>query len=136
MRPIDTAAEAQPIPPRSDSRLADLDDPVAQGENQRLQLRVDAELAEDVGDVVALSADTDVQPAGDRLVAEPFGHGLQDLALPRRERLERGAVLVLLLAPVTGEPQQGHRLIQGQQCLPGLQPAYGVDYLAELSRLV
>ena len=56
------------------------------------------ELGEDVGHVVALGADRDVEPVGDRLALEPVGERLQDLALAGGQSLDRQAVCALALA--------------------------------------
>ena len=49
-------------PTWSARRGTELDELVAQREDERLELGVHAQLAQDVGDVIALGADRDVQP--------------------------------------------------------------------------
>ena len=53
-----------------------VDESVAEGDENGLELRVDAELVEDACDVVALGADADPEPVGDRLAVEAQRRGL------------------------------------------------------------
>src|SRR3954449_2572675 len=94
-----------------------VDESVAEGEENGLELRVDAELVEDACDVVALGADGDAEPVGDRLAVEARGEGVEHLAFAVRQAGDRLTVLALLLAAVAGEPEQLADLVAGQQGL-------------------
>src|SRR3954447_25842631 len=94
-----------------------VDESVAEGKENGLELRVDAELVEDACDVVALGADADPEPVGDRLAVEARGEGLEHLAFAVRQAGNRLTVLALLLAAVAGEPEQLDDLVAGQEGL-------------------
>ena len=76
-------------------RSPDFDQLVAHREHERLELGVDAELGEDVRDVVALGADGDVQSIRDALAVKALGKQLEHLALTRRELRDCVPILVL-----------------------------------------
>src|SRR5678815_1698697 len=94
------------------SRL--IDESIAEGEENGLELRVDAELVEDARDVVAFGADADPEPVGDRLAVEARGEGFEHLAFAERQAGDRLTLLALLLAAVAGEPEQLDDLVAGQ----------------------
>src|SRR4051794_25299075 len=100
--------------PSASPDLVDLHRAVTQREHQRLQPRVDAELREDVRDVVALGAERDVEALGDRLAVEAVGERLEHFALAPGQLLDRLPVGALLLAPVALVAQELHHLIERQ----------------------
>ena len=88
----DGGAAAGPRPIRAEtasSGAGRLHEPVAQREGDRLELRVDAELAHDVLDVRPERVRGDEQPLADLGRRQALGQRPQDLELARRQRLDR-----------------------------------------------
>jgi hypothetical protein len=85
---------------------ADLHDAVAGREHQRLQARVDAQLGEDVRNVVTLGLVADVEPSGDLLGIEALGKGLQHLPFAIGEPRDGLPRLVLLFLASPGEAEK------------------------------
>src|SRR5690554_3585122 len=68
--------------------VAQLDPAVAEGVDDRLGAVVDRQLAQDRRDVVLHGLVTDIEQAGDLLVAVAPGNAVKDLHLTRRQRRE------------------------------------------------
>src|SRR5690348_7105622 len=83
-----------------------IDEPIAEGEEHGLELRMDAELVEDACDMVALGTGADPEPLRDRLAVETRGEGFEHLPFAVRQAGNRLTVLALPLAAVVGEPEQ------------------------------
>ena len=73
-----------------------LDEPVAEGEGDRLELRVDPELAHDVLDVGPKRVRGDEQLLADLGRREALGQRPEDLELARRQRLDDPALVTAL----------------------------------------
>src|SRR5687767_6110077 len=86
--------------------LSDLDLTVLDGQGDRLELGVDAELAEHVANVRLDRLRADEEGAGDPFVPLALGEEAKDLPLPVRELREQGPHLALLLALLRDLVQQ------------------------------
>jgi len=86
---------------RDNSRWLQTHHPLLDGEDQRLEARLNPQLAQQVDHVGANRLVADVQLLGDLLVAQTLSKCRQDLALTRREAGEGGSRR-LLLGPLLG----------------------------------
>src|SRR5437773_2583016 len=116
-------------------RSLNTDDAVSHGDHERLELRMRAELGQDVDHMGALRLDRDVQLYGDLAVRATVGQRLEHLALARGQ-------LVRKLPPYRGTlplpprlPQDLDKLAGVDQRTAGGDGADGIDDLADRGRL-
>lgn len=121
---------------KDDSLLPDLYHPVAQGEHQRLELRMHPELCQDARFVVALGAKAYVEFLGDPLTVKPLGECLQYLCLSGGKACYGLLSCVLLLSLAPGEAEQLHDFFHRHECLTRPQPSYGLYHLIQANGLV
>jgi hypothetical protein len=83
-----------------------VDDSMAERKEQAWSWVWSPRLVEEARDMVALGADADAAPVGDRLAVEARGEGFEHFAFAPGEAGDGLPVLPRLLAPAAGEAEQ------------------------------
>jgi hypothetical protein len=96
---------------------------------------VHAKLGEDARDVVALGARGDVEARGDLLGGKTLSEQLQHLAFSRRQLREGREIFALTVLIAASEAQEPADLVEWQECVAQMQPAYRLDQLIQRRRL-
>src|SRR4030081_2577972 len=108
-------------------RLCGVEQGVAGGAGERLQLGVSVQLLEDVLAGTPNGGEAEPEIRGNRAVVEPLRHQGEDLLLAGGETVEQAATFVVVARHLVRSGQQPRELRRGNQHLPLRRAANSLD---------